>query len=179
MFGGVILNFYEKHCEKYLRQYEKTESFFRADERRIKVLKLFSKLSTYAVYAAYVFLLVYLAANKDMRIIRTVIVPAAAFLLVTAVRSGLNFPRPYEKYPIKSLVSKSTKGRSCPSRHTACAVIIALACMYISLPFGIVMMIIALLIAASRPVMGVHFPLDVVFGAVLSLAVGIVGFWVI
>ena len=51
--------------------------------------------------------------------------------------------------------------------------------MYISLPFGIVMMIIALLIAASRPVMGVHFPLDVVFGAVLSLAVGVVGFRVI
>ena len=25
LFGGVILNFYEKHCEKYLRQYEKTE----------------------------------------------------------------------------------------------------------------------------------------------------------
>ena len=92
------MNFYEKHCEKYLRQYEKTESFFRADERRIKALKLFSKLSTYAVYAAYVFLLVYLAANKDMRIVRAVIVPAAAFLLVTAVRSGLNFPRPYEKY---------------------------------------------------------------------------------
>ena len=78
-----------------------------------------------------------------------------------------------------SFKSKSTKGKSCPSRHTACAVIIALACMYISLPFGIVMMIIALLIAASRPVMGVHFPLDVVFGAVLSLAVGVVGFRVI
>jgi len=173
------LNFYEKHCEKYLERYKRTESFFRADSKRIAALKAFSKLSAYAVYAAYIILSVYLAIKADIRLVRVIVIPAAAFFLVTVIRSALNFKRPYEKYPITPLVSKSTKGKSCPSRHTACAVIIALAYMYISLPLGVVMMIISLLIAASRPVMGVHFPLDIIFGGLLSLVIGIIGFWTI
>ena len=182
MKGQKIMSkhsFYSDHCEKYYKWYVKNEEYFRADERRIKALDIFKKLSTAAVYAAYLILLGFLILTKDMQILRVVLVPAAVFFITTIIRSRINAPRPYEKYPIRSILHKSTKGNSCPSRHTACAVGIAFACLYISLPAGIAMLILSLLLAASRLVMGVHFPLDVVFGFAIAAVISIIGFWVI
>lgn len=41
------------------------------------------------------------------------------------------------------------------------------------------MLVLAAIITASRPIMGVHFPLDVIAGAGLSLVIGIPLFWLI
>lgn len=124
-------------------------------------------------------MLIYLAVKLDTRIIRVIAVPAAVFFIVTFIRLKINAPRPYEKYPIKPIIPKSTKGKSCPSRHSACAFIIAMAALYVNIPLGIAMLIIASLITASRPIMGVHFPLDVFFGASLAIIPGIIFFFVI
>ena len=131
------------------------------------------------MYAAYIFLLVFLGITGDMRIIRAVVVPAFVFLFVTVVRKGINAPRPYERYPIKPVIPKSTRGKSCPSRHTACAFIIALAVMYVNVPLGICLFLLSVFIGISRPIMGVHFPLDVTFAAAIAVVLGIVGFFVI
>ena len=172
-------NFYNKHCEKYFEKYPAVYEYFTSSESRVKALKIFKTASTVIMYAAYIFLLVSLAAAKDTRIIKAAAVPAFVFFLVTAVRKGINAPRPYEKYPIKPVLPKATKGKSCPSRHTACAVVIALACLYVNTPAGIFLVILAALIAVSRPLMGVHFPLDVIFVALLAVIPSIVGFYLI
>lgn len=174
-----MLQFYENHCEKFYGYYPRIVNYFKAKDDRIKALNIFGKLSTAAVYVSYVGLLLYLLVNGDARIVKAVAVPAAIFLVTTAVRKRINAPRPYEKYPITPLVHKSTKGRSCPSRHSACAFAIAFAMLYVNVPAGIIMLIISSEIAASRPVMGVHFPFDVIFGSVLAAAMGIVGFYII
>lgn len=174
-----MIKFYQKHCEKYYAAYGKLRAFFLKSKRRQTALEIFGKVSAAAVYAAYIYLIIFLALSGDVRIFRAIIVPAAVFFAATAVRSAINAPRPYEKFPLKPLVHKSTKGRSCPSRHSACAFGVAFACMYISVPAGIVMMIAALLISVSRPIMGVHFPLDVIFGAFLAAAISIAGFYIV
>lgn len=171
-----MLKFYETHCEKFQESYRKTEQFFRRRESRITALKIFGKVSTVIVYSVYIILLGYLAFTLDSRIIRAIAVPAAVFLVTTAVRSRINAPRPYEKYPLTPLVYKSTKGKSCPSRHSACAFAIAFACLYVNVPAGIVMLAISAAIAASRPIMGVHFPLDAVFGSALAAVISVIGF---
>ena len=175
----MINKFYQNHCDKYYDNYTQLYNKLSQKPAAVKAVTAVSKLMTYIVYAAYVILLGYLAFTRDIRIIRVLSVPAAAFIIITIIRKRINAPRPYEKYPLTSLVNKSTKGNSCPSRHTGCAVIIALACLYISTPFGIFMLITALLIGSSRPLLGVHFPLDVIFGAVLSLMIGTLGFFII
>lgn len=174
-----MTNFYNNHCEDYYKKYPLVYDFFTSSKRRIKALKIFKTGSTVIMYAAYIILLIFLGVTRDMRIIKAVAVPGFVFLLVTFVRKGINAPRPYEKYPIKPVLPKATKGKSCPSRHTACAVVIALACFYVNLPVGIILLMLAALIAVSRPLMGVHFPLDVVFGAVLAVIPAIIGFYVI
>ncbi|MCI7767259.1 MAG: phosphatase PAP2 family protein [Oscillospiraceae bacterium] len=172
-------SFYNKHCEKYFEKYPTVYEYFTSSPKRIKALKIFKTASTVIMYAAYIILLVSLAISRDMRIIKAIAVPAFVFFLVTAVRKGINAPRPYEKYPIKPVLPKETKGKSCPSRHTACAVVIAFACLYVNLPAGIILVILSALIAASRPLMGVHFPLDVIFGALLAVIPSVIGFYII
>lgn len=174
-----MTKFYKNHCEDYFKKYPSVYDYFTSSESRIKALKIFKTGSTVIMYAAYIILLAFLVINRDMRIIKALAVPAFVFLLVTVVRKGINAPRPYEKYPIKPVLPKATKGKSCPSRHTACAVVIAVACLYVNVPVGIALLMLATLIAVSRPLMGVHFPLDVVFGAVLAVIPAVIGFYII
>lgn len=174
-----MTDFYIKSCERFYEKYLRIYEWFAASEGRIRGLKIFKSVSTAVMYAAYIFLLVFLGITGDMRVIRAVVVPAFVFLFVTVVRKGINAPRPYEKYPIKPIIPKSTKGKSCPSRHTACAFIIALAVLYVSVPLGICLLILSVFIGISRPVMGVHFPIDVTFAAVIAVVLGIIGFFVI
>lgn len=174
-----MTDLYNKLCEEYYKKYPSVYDYFTSSDTRIKALKIFKTLSTVIMYAAYVILLAYLAFSRDMRIIKAIAVPAFVFLLVTAVRKGINAPRPYEKYPIKPVLPKATKGKSCPSRHTACAVVIALACLYVNIPAGIFLLLLAAAIAVSRPLMGVHFPLDVIFGALLAIIPAVIGYAII
>ncbi|MCM1524683.1 MAG: phosphatase PAP2 family protein [Ruminococcus sp.] len=177
----MILKAYQNHCDSYYRQYIKIFGFFSRHKKLKAVFVIISKLLTLSVYFAYAAALAYAAVKYGLseRLLRTVAVPASAFAAVTLIRKKINAPRPYEKYPIVPLVHKSSKGNSCPSRHSACAFIIALTCCYLDPAFGAVMLIIAASVAASRPVSGVHFPLDAVFGALLSSVIGVAGFRII
>lgn len=131
------------------------------------------------VYCVYPLLLLSLAIRWDERFFRVLLVPAAAFGLVTVLRKRWNRPRPYEKLEIQPLIPRAKKGESFPSRHVASVTVIALACWYVWPPLGAALTVIALLIALIRPLAGIHFPADVVAGAAFSLVVGGIGFWLI
>lgn len=66
-----------------------------------------------------------------------------------------------------------------PSRHTACAFIIAMTFMYVSIPLGIAYLIISALIMISRVLAGVHFISDVIAGMAISLLYGYFSFFII
>ncbi len=170
------MDFYKKHREKFAADYVKLERWFNERQHRKKALKIFSKAATAYIYVLYIITAVLLLITSDHKIVKFIAVPAAGFFAATIIRSGLNCPRPYEGFIPSPLIPKATRGRSCPSRHSACAVIIALAVMYVNLPAGIFTLLVAAVVAVSRPLMGVHFPLDVIFGAALSLVIGFIGF---
>lgn len=171
--------FYDRHRKKFSESYRKWEQWFRRKPVRIRLLKIAGKLLTGAVYVAYPLLLCLLTTYSPERLVRAIAVPLAVFLVTTAVRKGINAPRPYEYSGITPLIPKSTKGNSCPSRHTACAFVIALAWCFGYPSFGTAMVVIAATIALSRPLIGVHYPLDVLFGAAIALVIGGVGFFLI
>lgn len=172
-----IKTIYERHCQRYLRSYEKIYEWFDADFRRKRALKIISDTLTAIIFSAYAGLIIPLAAaGAYLPAAVIVIVSSAAFAAATVIRRKINALRPYERSGVKALVPKSTKGKSCPSRHSACAFIIAMAWIYLNLPIGFIIFIIAAIIAALRPIMGVHYPLDVIFGALLSVVIGAVGF---
>ena len=110
--------------------------------------------------------------------LRFALIPLGTFLFATILRAIINAPRPYEVYDYTPVVRKPTKGKSFPSRHTAGAFIIAMAFLSVSFSLGVIMMIIAMAIAIIRIMAGVHFVRDVVFGAAMSLIIGVLGFFV-
>lgn len=111
--------------------------------------------------------------------LKVLLVPAGVFLFVTLIRAWLNMPRPYERFHIKPLLPKSTKGHSFPSRHTASIFIIAMTFLYVKPVFGVIFLIFAVLIALSRFLCGVHFFRDIFAAALISIVSGIIFLFVI
>lgn len=91
---------------------------------------------------------------------------------VSLLRIRINATRPYEKFGFTPLIKKESKGRSFPSRHAFSAAIIAFNIGAVYLPLGIAVGVIALVIAALRVVLGVHFIKDVVFGILAGILLG-------
>lgn len=160
-------------------QYDKIRAWFLARPAVLSAMKTLNRILPGIVYCAYPLLLAVLAYGKDPRFFRVLLVPAAAFGLVTVFRRLWDLPRPYEKLGIEPLIPRGKKGRSFPSRHVASVTVIALAFWYVWPPLGAGMTAVALMIAVIRPLAGIHFPRDVLAGAALSLILGIPGFWLI
>ena len=77
--------------------------------------------------------------------------------------------RPYEAFDKVQRLIEKQRGQSFPSGHSASSFAAAM-CIYLNAPkkYGIPAMLLALLMALSRLYVGVHYPGDVVAGAVVG-----------
>lgn len=140
---------------------------------------LSTKLLPGIVYAAYPLMLLWLLVFQRQELLRAILVPAIGFLATTWLRAWINAPRPYEQLDIPPISKKDTVGKSFPSRHAACAAVIAVTALHALLPLGIALSIVALLIALSRVLAGVHFLKDVLCGLLLGGVIGWLGMYMI
>jgi len=98
---------------------------------------------------------------------------AGSVLVVNVVLKHLvGRPRPYEVLPEIVRLIPPPSGSSFPSGHAASAFAAAVI-MYLYLPkkFGIPALLLATAIALSRLYLGVHYPSDVLAGAVIGSAI--------
>jgi membrane-associated phospholipid phosphatase len=161
------------------KQYQKISTFF-ADRKRAGQLVVWcNRIGTSLVYVIYPVLLGSLILQRDGRFWREFFVPCIAFLLLTFVRARVNAPRPYEVYDYTPLIQKDTKGNSFPSRHVFSAFVIAMGGLYVNALIGGILLFLGTMIAICRVLGGVHFPKDVLVGALAGVLSGAVGFWLI
>lgn len=148
-------------------------------------VSLANKVITDAVYVAYPCLLVWLAyaaaTGAAGMLLRAALVPGISFVLVTVLRKVINAPRPHEVFDAAPVIPKDTRGNSFPSRHAFSIFVIAMTfCACCPLAWaGPVMLAAGVLLAVIRVVSGVHFPCDVVVGALLGMLAGFVGLWIL
>lgn len=98
-------------------------------------------------------------------------------LAIVALAIGLNKcielfyfrSRPFVTHDVILLIEKSAKSTSFPSNHSAGAFAIAFAFLWKRRKFGIVLLGVAVLMAFSRVFVGVHYPADVLTGALIAL----------
>ena len=152
--------------------YKSIVGFFKRNKPCNTVLKLCYNFLPLIMFVSYGILIVFMFFSDIKIFARITLSPLTVFAIVTFFRKIFNRPRPYEKFATTSVFGKNKKGESMPSRHTACAFIIAMAFMYVSIPIGIAYLIISALIMISRVLAGVHFISDVIAGMAISLLYG-------
>lgn len=137
------------------------------------------RLPTLACAVAYALALLRLMLDRDIRLVRALLVPAACFILCTILRPVIGRQRPYDRFDAEPAGRfRRGKGRSMPSRHTASAAAIALAAAYAfsSPPVTVFMALLCLLIASLRVLCGQHYVSDVLAALALSLIVSLIGY---
>lgn len=169
--------------------YEQMTSALRARPRLAKAIIAANKAITYAIYLAYPSLICWLAftsiapgfANEHQTtvLLKAVLVPALGFGLLSVFRKAVNAPRPYEVFDLPPVMPKGTKGKSFPSRHVFSIFVIGMAfTAYCPIGWaGPAILVLGVLLAGIRVVVGVHFPKDVIAGALFALLWGAIGFF--
>ena len=158
------------------KQYIKVMDFVRSYKYGIRAIYIAGRAITYLTAVIYLLTITMLVYKKDMRFIRVIAVPAAGFILLSVFRAKYNAIRPYEKYNFKPLFPKDTCGKSFPSRHVFSIFACAGAISFIYPFTGTFIYIMGVLLAIIRVIAGIHFPKDVIAGALTGILCSIAGF---
>ena len=126
-------------------------------------------------YGAFGLLLLALLLFNPAEFLPVLITAALSFALVTLLRRLIDAPRPYEITGIAPAIPRDAHGRSFPSRHVFSAFMIATLWWTISPWVAIALSLCAVAIAIIRVRGGVHFPRDVIAGAVLGVGLAAAG----
>lgn len=161
----------------YLTLYNKSAAFYNAHPRAKRLLIIgntFLTLLFFGCYGglwAYTLLLAPLSI-KDM--VKILFVPLLALLTVTVLRIAMDRPRPYTESGagITPLIQKSSTGQSFPSRHLACATVIAMTFLPYYPVMGGALLCLSLALGYTRFATGVHYPSDLVAGWTLGACIG-------
>ncbi|MBQ5399295.1 MAG: phosphatase PAP2 family protein [Ruminococcus sp.] len=156
----------------------KIQSYFKTHDTSFKILKFVYKYLPWTVHLGYpallAFLFFQLYAGKCgvQDFTKAVAIPLLTLIIATILRKLINAPRPYEKYSFSPLAHKDTRGQSFPSRHSASVFIISMTFLYFNPFLGAVCFFIGIIMVSTRVLVGVHFIKDIVAGALLSTAMG-------
>lgn len=166
--------------ENYKRFYEGLTRPLKAHPCAIKALSILDKAIAVCFVIAYPVFLALALFGRPFQLLFTlnkIGLPFLCFVTVTLLRWLIKRPRPYETMGagIDPLTKKRGTGNSMPSRHIASAFVISLVILPECLWAGFACLGAALLLAGLRCVEGVHYPSDLLAGALLGVAFGCIG----
>lgn len=163
----------QARCEQHYEQrYEQWAAPLRGRPGVVRALNIVNHGIVVVFYAAYALLLGWACVSDPWKLAPLVGVTAVGFAAVSFFRRRFNAPRPYECCAIAPLIARDGAGKSFPSRHAFSAFAIAASWFAASAPVAVVLLVAAVVLAVCRVLGGVHFPRDVVVGALIGSATG-------
>lgn len=159
------------------QQYQAFSRPFRDNSNAALWLVWVNKVLTIVGYVAYPALLVSVALSSAwVDLVKFITVPAVGFALLSIFRTRYNAPRPYEVLAIEPIIHKDTVGKSFPSRHTFSMMMIACSWLAWFVPAGIALIACACVMGCLRVIGGIHFPRDVIAGALFAMVCALIGY---
>lgn len=153
--------------------YQTTLTYIHSHSNLKKIIIILARYAPIITFIVYPSLIIYLFFANSPLLLETILRPLSAFILVTLIRKIINRKRPYETMDIIPL-SKHKQGESFPSRHTVSAFTIAFACLNVNVTLGGFMIILAIIIACTRILCGVHYLSDVISAIVIALIIALI-----
>ncbi len=100
-----------------------------------------------------------------------------AYGITFILKHSISAPRPFKSLEnINLLLDRKDIFQSFPSGHTTLAFAFAISIFLYNKKWGLLALFFAILIAFGRIFTGVHFPLDVICGALIGLLVNIISY---
>ena len=96
-----------------------------------------------------------------------------ADLLAFGIKAAVSRPRPFQAIPSVVPLVEHTAGSSFPSGHAATSFAGAIALAWLLPRLRSALIVLAALVAFSRVYVGVHYPSDVLAGAVIGATIGL------
>jgi len=128
----------------------------------------------YLLFIEFFFLLIILSGQRNWLLVTTLGVTVLLAELVTdALQQTIRRKRPY-KNGINSLIKPWIKSPSFPSGHACMSMSMATFAFLVSPEIGVVVLVMALLVTFSRVAVGVHYLSDILVGAALGVALGLI-----
>ena len=148
--------------------------FFTQKNKLAKKTAIFiSKFSKPAFIIIYVLGIITLLIKSDLGIVKLIAVPFFTLIFNTILRKLLNKPRPFLRKDVEMLVEHENSG-SFPSNHACSSMIISLSYLLVY-PFLVPFFItFSFFTGLSRIMTGVHYPIDVLCGWLISLISGLI-----
>lgn len=165
---------------KYEIFYKKISAPFRGREKAIKAVSVTETALVLLVAIAFFGVCIrqtFFVPFAWQTVACTLGCPALCLGCVSLLRKLVKRKRPYEN-GIVPLREKTSTGNSFPSRHVACACVIATVAMPVAVWAGVSLYAAATLIACIRLLFGHHYPTDLLAGALLGVAFGLPTWWV-
>lgn len=163
----------ERRQGGYAARYARWTAPLRAHVGATRALASANRMLTALFYAAYPVLITWAALVEPAQAAAYLAAPGIGFVAVTLFRRAFDAPRPYERWDIAPLIARDGAGRSFPSRHVFSAFAIASCWASWCAPAGAALLALATALAACRVLGGVHYPRDVVAGALCGLLCGL------
>ncbi|MBK3497096.1 phosphatase PAP2 family protein [Viridibacillus sp. YIM B01967] len=139
-----------------------------------QLVLLFSKYGP--ILFGMVFIWLWFSKSKNQHENRKIVLYALTIVILTIgidkiIEMAYFRPRPYVNHAVTLLFEKSNLDPSFPSNHAAGSFALAFALFWKRRKVGSILIIMACLMALSRIFIGVHYPLDVLAGAIIGLGV--------
>lgn len=139
-----------------------------------KFFKVISRLGDGGFWYAMMFLVWYMQSTSYLfQILYLMIASSCATLLYKLLKHKTTRPRPYQVHQVIVLGERPLDHFSFPSGHTLHAVLSTIVLGYIQPVLLFFMMPFTLCVALSRMVLGLHYPSDVLVGAILGTVLAI------
>jgi undecaprenyl-diphosphatase len=160
----------------YKTLYEKNAAFYNARPKAKKALLIGNLALTLAFTLAYGALLVYAFLSPDKfetkPLVKLLFAPMLCVFLVAVLRLAFNRPRPYSETGANVtplLQKRGAQDKSFPSRHLSCAFVIVGAFLAHFTLIGVGLLGLACALGYIRFALGLHYPSDLVGGAIVGL----------